>query len=631
MKFFTWIFGTLLLTQNAAIPVTPASVDGIVVSFGTNDPIGKADVELRNVSPRPPLPANLPANLSPAQIETLLRGLVASGGAQVQDNPTIFTTSSDGRFTFRNVPPGEYRVYVTRSSGYIPGEYGQRSPVGTGIPLTLASGQNISNMKLAMTPTSSISGRILDGDGDPVAYARVLALRVAYQEGERILVNATKSTLTDDHGDYRIYSLPPGQYYMASRPFENRSSIAYTTVTPSRFGAPQGADAPLVTLVATDTGAVIEETWRPIFYPSSPDALTAQAISLGIGESIRGIDINLAGSAAPARHVRGNVINGTTGQPAAGITVRLLPRYQLTPTVVMPSATTDAMGHFDVSGVLAGSYSLMLTGSGGILTGFSEPGPALSGLSGYMVLDVGNSNVDGLNLVAAKGVDIAWNAVIQGGANDPAVLSRLRISLFRKPIIAGAPAGAVVTTAGWPGLPPASETPASAAVATGGFVLRAVPFGEYSVKITGIPQGSYVKSITMGQSDVLMEGIRVTGAVTNRLEIVLATDSGALTGRALDAKQEPTPNVTAVLVPDPARRYRLDLFQDVSTDANGRFRFQSVVPGEYKLFAWEDVATGAWQDPEFLRTRENLGTPIQIIPGSNQPADVKVIPWSNTP
>jgi hypothetical protein len=513
------------------------------------------------------------------------------------------------------VPPGEYRVYVTRSTGFIPGEYGQRSPVGTGIPLTLASGQNVSNVRLALTPTSSISGRILDGDGDPIAYARVSALRVAYQEGDRILVNA-KTALTDDHGEYRIFSLPPGQYYVASRPFENRSSRSYGAAAPSRFGAAQGADAPLVTLVTTDTGTVIEQTWKSIFYPSSPDARTAQAVSLRAGENLRGIDINLADSGAPARHVRGSVINGITGQPAAGITVRLLPRFQLTPSVIMPSATTDTKGHFDVAGVLAGSYSLLLSGQG---------------LTGYMALEVGNSNVDGLTFVATKGADIAWNAVIQGGANDPAVLSRLRISFYRKPIVAGAPTGNVVTTAGWPGLPPASETPATAAVSTGGFLLREVPFGEYNVRVAGLPPGTYVKSISMGQSDVLMEGIRITGAMTNRLEIVLGTDTATLTGRVLDAKQTPTPNVTAVLVPDPARRFRLDLFQDISTDGNGRFRFQGVVPGEYKLFAWEDVAPGAWHDPEFLRTLENLGTPVQIGPGTNQPADVKVIPWNNAP
>jgi hypothetical protein len=178
MNFLSWMAWTLLLTQNPVPTAAPASIDGIVVSFGTAEPIGKAEVELRKISPGPTLPTNLPANLSAAQAEILLRSLNTQGAPA---STTTFTTSSDGRFAFRNVLPGEYRMYVTRSTGYIPGEYGQRSPVGTGIPFTVTAGQNISNVHLALTPTSSISGRILDGDGDPVAYARVIALRVGLQ------------------------------------------------------------------------------------------------------------------------------------------------------------------------------------------------------------------------------------------------------------------------------------------------------------------------------------------------------------------------------------------------------------------------------------------------------------------
>jgi len=99
-------------------------------------------------------------------------------------------------------------------------------------------------------------------------------------------------------------------------------------------------------------------------------------------------------------------------------------------------------------------------------------------------------------------------------------------------------------------------------------------------------------------------------------------------GRVLDARQEPAGNVTAVLVPDPARRLRIDLFRSIATDARGAFRFENLPPGEYKVLAWEDVAAGAWHDPNFLRVRENLGTVVRIAPGENAPVDVKVIPWN---
>src|SRR5262245_54192066 len=205
MRLSFWIVLPLLLVQNPSPPPAPASLEGIVVSFGTNEPIPNADVELRRIVPA----ALLPANLSPDIGLPELR-LIVQTAENLNGNPTFAggpnsvealraiareavsltaTTATTGRFSFRNVPPGEYRLYATRSSGYIPGEYGQRSPVGVGTPLTLAAGQVLSDVRLAMSPTGSISGRIVDGDGDPVVGARVNALRVAYQEGERILLN----------------------------------------------------------------------------------------------------------------------------------------------------------------------------------------------------------------------------------------------------------------------------------------------------------------------------------------------------------------------------------------------------------------------------------------------------------
>ena len=53
---------------------------------------------------------------------------------------------------------------------------------------------------------------------------------------------------------------------------------------------------------------------------------------------------------------------------------------------------------------------------------------------------------------------------------------------------------------------------------------------------------------------------------------------------------------------------------------------QSLTPGEYKLFAWESVEPGAWQDPAFIAAYESAGRTIQIYEGTSENLQLPVIP-----
>jgi hypothetical protein len=53
---------------------------------------------------------------------------------------------------------------------------------------------------------------------------------------------------------------------------------------------------------------------------------------------------------------------------------------------------------------------------------------------------------------------------------------------------------------------------------------------------------------------------------------------------------------------------------------------QGITPGDYALFAWENVETGAWQDPDFLRGYQTQGTAVRIAEGDNQSVSLTVIP-----
>jgi hypothetical protein len=53
---------------------------------------------------------------------------------------------------------------------------------------------------------------------------------------------------------------------------------------------------------------------------------------------------------------------------------------------------------------------------------------------------------------------------------------------------------------------------------------------------------------------------------------------------------------------------------------------RSIVPGDYKLFAWEDIERYEYKDPEFLQKYEALGIPAKISESSQLSIEVKVIP-----
>jgi len=64
----------------------------------------------------------------------------------------------------------------------------------------------------------------------------------------------------------------------------------------------------------------------------------------------------------------------------------------------------------------------------------------------------------------------------------------------------------------------------------------------------------------------------------------------------------------------------------MTTDTAGKFK-ADVIPGSYKVFAWEDVETNAWLNPDFISKVESLGQPVQIREGSTEVAEVTVIPY----
>ena len=109
------------------------------------------------------------------------------------------------------------------------------------------------------------------------------------------------------------------------------------------------------------------------------------------------------------------------------------------------------------------------------------------------------------------------------------------------------------------------------------------------------------------------------------LVIVHGGRAWVIEGRVLSLRQTPVAGATVVLIPQSGIRFHVD-YKFTTSDASGRFRFQAMAPNDYKVFAWENIEYGAWQDPDIVAAHETFGTPVRMIDPGVQSIEVRAIP-----
>jgi hypothetical protein len=596
--------------------------------FGSNDPAPAANVELRRIE--------CGEGGMPAEVYTALTNLPNpywTQGAGPLISPQILKTTArdDGSFAFENLTAGSYCIVAFRGGGYLAAEYRQRSYRGPGSTIVLSEGQQLSGINLALVPTGSISGRVTDARGEPIAHAQVQALEPVMYEGRRRM-NIAVSLQTNDLGEFRLYWLPPGRYYVAATIEDpDRRTIRCCTFPSGRLGREELMTYPVMKFRELEDGAILEETYTYVYYGSGTDPGKALPVDVKPGLNTAGVDIPLTAGKQRSWRVRGTVTNGITGQPAPNVSLRLMPREWI-PNPIVPSAYSDASGAFDIAGVVPGSYYLYATGRNAGERGFvvrpgaGDPIPVPE-LMARTPVTVSAADLNGVNVTIAGGLNLAGRVAIEGlsAAESAALLSQIRVRPLRDPDIFGQPAALT-----------REPVPSGA---DGAFTLTGIGPGDYRVfvepliippRIVPPPpppaplQSVFVKAIRLGNLDVLSQGLHINGPVEGQLEVVIGK-AGEVRGRVIDAKQQPVINVTVAAIPDASLRSRPDLYKRTRTDAAGVFRLYGVAPGEYKLFAWEQVEEGVWLDADFLRPVESRGRTVRVTEGRTENVDVTVI------
>src|SRR6185295_5798683 len=128
---------------------------------------------------------------------------------------TVVLTDANGRYEIATLPAGRYTVSVNKPN-YVRASYGERRPLGPGSPIEVAAGQVVTRIDFSLQRTAVIAGRILDKFGDPAAGVQVMPMRSMYVNGERRLQPSGPMASTNDLGEYRLFGLVPGQYFVSA-------------------------------------------------------------------------------------------------------------------------------------------------------------------------------------------------------------------------------------------------------------------------------------------------------------------------------------------------------------------------------------------------------------------------------
>ena len=495
------------------------------------------------------------------------------------------STDASGKFSIGNIEPGRYRLTVDRQ-GYVRAEYGQRAPGRPGAALTLDPGQKMRDLVFRLLDDGVITGRVTDEDGEPVIGGFVQVLRISYQRGQKQFV-PTGGAQTNDKGEYRVFGLVPGRYFLSA------------TASPQAGGPGGGRDVRII-----NSGENFEEVYAPSYYPGTHDPQNATALPVGPGEELAGIDLSIAPQRA--YRVRGRITPPPPSASAGPDAQREIQRRGGIQASLMRKTGSNGysrafaqqanvdfdQGTFEFRAVLPGSYVLHV---------FSMDGRRP--ITHREPLEVGRGDVEGVNIVMSAGNDISGKVRVEGAAGMD--MQRLRVQAMPEEDIAGGAMAAVT--------------------AESSFTLQGISPGQkHFISVQGLPPGFYMKSAKIGGEEISETGMPAAGKA-GTLEIVMSANGGRIEGTVLDSENLAATAVTVVLVPMGKRRENPYFYRTTLTDALGKFSLQGVPPGEYRIFAWDDVDSGAWQDPEFLAVYEERGTRVTVVEGAILATDVKLI------
>jgi hypothetical protein len=533
------------------------------------------------------------------------RAQVRITGSEVA--PKAALTDVEGRFEFRDLPAGRFTLQSSKS-GFVSVQYGQTRPFEQGRPIELADKQALDNADINMPRGGVISGRIVDEFGDAVPDATVTAMRQTWTNGRRRLVPSPgRVAQTNDLGQFRIYGLPPGEYYVSAmlrggggfELMELELMANAATVGPS-----PSASAPRSGYAST-------------YYPGTPNAGEAQRIALSAGQEVSSADFPLV--AVRLARVTGLVLS-SDGKPVEGAMISAIPASRELGGLFAPSsARTTKDGTFTMNSVAPGDYVLQVrstqvitSSSGDNMMVFRATSIGGSGEQefGSTPMSVGGEDVTNILVTTNKGGTATGRVTFDG--SKPPSITGIRVSSTTVdsdgPSFGGGGFGVLKDD--------------------GSFELKGLA-GVRLIRVANTPPGWTLKSVKLNGTDITDTGAEFkVGETTTGLEIELTQKSTTITGAVTANDGSLLKDYTVVVFSESAEHWRLPMTRWVTgtrPDQDGRFKIANMPAGDYCAIAVEYVPQGEWGDPELLDRLRSKSKRFTLDEGAAQTLDLKLV------
>lgn len=153
------------------------------------------------------------------------------------------------------------------------------------------------------------------------------------------------------------------------------------------------------------------------------------------------------------------------------------------------------------------------------------------------------------------------------------------------------------------------------------FTLKEVPQGTFRINV----KDCYIKEVQFGENALPDYVLHAKRGVSGELRITISSKGARLQGIVANDESLPVAGVWVVAIPEESKRSLRYLYKAVTTDQYGRYDLRGLVPGKYMIFAWDGVASGEWEDPEFRKTNGAKAVTVELSDSDTKSTDLQLI------